>query len=133
MMGLKKGITWANFQKDGNMFSDNDQLNNNVGGLTIMMVDLVDFNILGLIQSGPMALFIGNIVIMCDISCSLMIMLLQLLLHKLYILCRVTLVSSIVEIDDKYEFKASILSVSEYAYVFNTLNIINFYLGDFIW
>ena len=111
------------------MFSDN-----NVGGLTIMMVDLVDFNILGLIQSGPMALFtcIGNIVIMCDISCSLMIMLLKLLLHKLYILCRVTLVSSIVEIDDKYEFKASILSVSEYAYVFNTINIINFYLGDFI-
>ena len=79
-----------------------------------------------------MALFIGNIVIMYDISCSLMIMLLKLLLHKLYILCRVTLVSSIVEIDDKYEFKASILSVSEYAYVFNTINIINFYLGDFI-
>ena len=76
------------------------------------MVDLVDFSILWLIQSGPMALFTGSIVIMSDISCSSMIMLLKLLLHKLYILGRVTLVSSIVEIDEKYAFKASILSVS---------------------
>ena len=74
------------------------------------MVDLVDFSILWLIQSGPMALFTGSIVIMSDISCSSIIMLLKLLLHKLYILGRVTLVSSIVEIDEKYVFKASILS-----------------------
>ena len=66
-------------------------------------------------QSGPMALFTGSIVIMSDISCSSMNMLLKLLLHKLYILGSVTLVSSIVEIDEKYEFKASILSESEYA------------------
>ena len=71
------------------------------------MVDLVDFSILWLIQSGPMALFTGTIVIMSDFSCSSIIMLLKLLLHKLYILGRVTLVSSIVEIDEKNVFKAS--------------------------
>ena len=76
------------------------------------MVDLFDFSFLWLIPSGLMALFTGTIVIMSDISCSSMIMLLKLLLHKLYILGRVTLVSSIVEIDKKYVFKASILSVS---------------------
>ena len=59
-----------------------------------------------------MALFTGSIVI---ISCSSIIKLLKSLLHKLYILGSVTLVSSIVEIDEKYAFKASILSVSEYA------------------
>ena len=70
-------------KKYGNIFSDNDLLNNyNVNGLT--MVDLVD-NILWQIQSGPMALFTGSIVIMSDISCSLKNLLLKLLLHKLLI------------------------------------------------
>ena len=76
-------------------------MNNNFGDLTIE--DLVDFNILLLhvIQSGPVALFTGSIVI---ISCSSIIKLLKSLLHKLYILGSVILVSSIVEMDEKYAF-----------------------------
>ena len=61
-------MTWANFQKDGKTFSDKDLLNNIVSGLTI--VEIVDFNILWLIQSGPMALFTGSTEIISKTSCS---------------------------------------------------------------
>ena len=87
---LKIGIIWAIFQIEGNIFSKKDLLNNDFNGCTIE--HLIDFNILWLIQSGPMALFTGSIVIMSDISCSSMIMLLKLLFNAVYISGSVTLV-----------------------------------------
>ena len=62
------------------------------------MVALVDFNILWLIQSGPMALFTKS----------------NNVWYFLFLNDNVTLVSSIVEIDETYVIKTSILAVSEY-------------------
>ena len=58
-------MTWANFQIDGKTFSDKDLLNSIVGGLTL--VKIVDFNILWLMQSGPIAFAIDKShLVYCD-------------------------------------------------------------------
>jgi hypothetical protein len=71
------------------------------------MVCAVDFNILWLMHSGPIALFTGRLAIISMTSCSSMKISLRLLLHNEYISGRLWLVSSIFEIEEKYLLNTS--------------------------
>jgi hypothetical protein len=77
------------------------------------MVFTVDFNILWLMQSGPIALFTGRVTIISMTFCSSLKISLKLSLHNEYKSGRLWLVSSIFEIEEKYLFNTSDFSLSE--------------------
>lgn len=72
----------------------------------------VDFNILWLIVSGPMALLTGSILIISITSCSSIVTLFNLSLHRWYNCGSWFKVSSTFETDEKYLFNTSTFSVS---------------------